>query len=67
MNHRVMAYAYEGDYHCEDCAYERFGQAIFESDIKIIDKEDNIVCSLYSWDLSDCEFPPCCTDCKVEL
>jgi hypothetical protein len=44
-----IAYTYEADYHCEDCAYERFGKDE-HGDITGIDNEGNEIGAVFSWD-----------------
>ena len=69
-NHAPIAYTYEADHHCEDCAYERFG-VDERGDITGEDDEGNEVGAVASWDEwwncdSECETLSCGT-CHAEI
>lgn len=39
----IVAYAYDGDIHCEECAYQRFGNALYDDVHPPTDSEGNEV------------------------
>lgn len=57
--HRIWAWTYEADIHCDDCARERFGYEALE-DPDTEDAEGNPLHPVYSWDFERTEY---CGDC----
>jgi hypothetical protein len=67
---RVIAYIYEADYHCIDCAAKRFGRRIFISTEGLTDREGNEPHAVAPWeewpwhDEIDAASQEClCSDC----
>ena len=60
----VIGYAYEADIHCPDCAYERFGKLLDESDTT--DSEGNPIHPVFASDIHFDE-SECCGDCFASL
>ena len=44
----IIAWTYEADYHCPDCAWRRFGHALEDPDT--VDREGNPLHPVFSWD-----------------
>ncbi len=56
---RVLAYTYEADYHCRQCARQRFGDSL---DVDAIDREGNAVWPVFPGQL-DPQDVIGCSDC----
>lgn len=63
-NHDPIAYAYDADVHCPECAAERFGDKL--DDPKTEDSEGNTLGVMFSWDEGS-ERGTYCGDCSAEI
>lgn len=56
MSHQPIAYTYEADHHCPECAEERFGRCKEHGQIAccVTDSEGNEPGAEFSWDEHTC-------------
>jgi hypothetical protein len=78
---RVVAYTYEADVRCVDCAFKRFGDALETEDpwgdSYPVDREGNRPWPVFSWEIAelatscaeygDCRNPDCEGDCRFPI
>ena len=62
----IIGWAYDGDYHCEGCAWRRFGRKLLDDTNPPEDSEGNEVHPMFAGDEFG-EDGECCGDCGAEI